>query len=109
MLSLPLKVLRSAAKNRNIDGYKSMPKDKLLRIINNNKKKIRNSIFKLKKRGNKKSMNQQKRLKRVFTCQHKKKPFRAKIKEIIYFRYDLKIKRNRMIKEIEKILYDSKN
>ena len=49
MLSLSLKVLRSVAKNRNIDGYKSMPKDKLLRIINNNNKKNRNSIFKLKR------------------------------------------------------------
>ena len=50
MLRLLLKQLRSIAKNRNIYGYKSMPKGKLLRIINNNnKKKNRNSICKLKR------------------------------------------------------------
>ena len=32
------KELRLIAKNRNICGYKSMPKDKLLRIINNNER-----------------------------------------------------------------------
>ena len=36
MLNLSPKELRLIAKNRNINGYKSMPKDKLLRIINNN-------------------------------------------------------------------------
>ena len=36
MLNLSLKELRLIAKNRNINGYKSMPKDKLLRIINTN-------------------------------------------------------------------------
>ena len=92
-----LKELGSIARNRNIDGYKSMPKDKLLRIINNNKKKNRNSIFK-SKRGNKKVfMSQQKivflnrtygKLKRVFTCQQKKKLFKTKIKEIIKILYD---------------------
>ena len=30
-------MLTLIAKNRKINGYKSMPKDKLLRIINNNK------------------------------------------------------------------------
>ena len=46
------------AKNRNISGYKGMPKDKLLRMINNtssnnnssnNNKRDRNSLFKSKK------------------------------------------------------------
>ena len=45
------------AKNRNVPGYKSMPKDKLLGIIinNNNKnnKGDRKSIFKSKKEENK--------------------------------------------------------
>ena len=39
MKNLSLKELRGTAKSRNIDGYKSMPKNKLLRIINNNNKK----------------------------------------------------------------------
>ena len=37
MLNQLLKKLRLIAKNRNINGYKIMSKDKLLRIINNNK------------------------------------------------------------------------
>ena len=45
MLSLSLKELRSITKIRNVEGYNSMPKDKLLRIINNNKKN-KNSTFK---------------------------------------------------------------
>ena len=36
MQNLSLKELRLITKNRNINGYKSMPKDELLRIINNN-------------------------------------------------------------------------
>ena len=36
MENLSLKELRIMAKNRNISGYKSIPKDKLLGIINNN-------------------------------------------------------------------------
>ena len=36
-LNVPLKELRLIAKNRNIKGYESMCKDKLLRIINNKK------------------------------------------------------------------------
>ena len=36
MKNLSLKELRLIAKNRNINGYKSMPEDELLRIINNN-------------------------------------------------------------------------
>ena len=56
MLNLSLKELRLIARNRNINGYKSMPKDKLLRIINNNKRG-RKSLFKLKKEENKKSLH----------------------------------------------------
>ena len=36
MENLSLKESRLIAKNRNISGYKSMPKNKLLRIISNN-------------------------------------------------------------------------
>ena len=36
MQNLSLKELRLIAKNRNINGCQSMPKNKLLRIINNN-------------------------------------------------------------------------
>ena len=46
---LPLKELRLIAKNKNINGYKNMPKDKLLRIFNNNNKRDRKSLFKSKK------------------------------------------------------------
>ena len=67
MFNLSLKELRLISKNRNINGYESMAKDKLLKIINNNKggrksllksekeetKKIfksRNNLFKLKRK-----------------------------------------------------------
>ena len=42
-------MLTLIAKNRKINGYKSMPKDKLLRIINNNKRD-RKSLFNSKKK-----------------------------------------------------------
>ena len=45
MLNLSLRELKQVAKNRDIIGYKNMPKDKLLRIINNNKRD-RKSLFK---------------------------------------------------------------
>ena len=50
MLNLSLKELRLIAKNRNINSYKNMLKDKLLRIINNNNnnKRDRKSLFKSK-------------------------------------------------------------
>ena len=38
MQNLSQKELRLIAKNRNICGYKSILKDKLLRIINNNER-----------------------------------------------------------------------
>ena len=37
MLNLSIKKLILIAKNRNINGYESMPKDILLRIINSKK------------------------------------------------------------------------
>ena len=37
MLNLTLKELKSIAKNRNIDGYKSMPKDQLINPITTDK------------------------------------------------------------------------
>ena len=48
MLNLSLKELRLIAKNRNINGYESMSKDALLRIINN--KRDRKSLLKSKKK-----------------------------------------------------------
>ena len=60
MLNLSLKQLRLIAKNRNINDYKSMLKDKLLRVINNNNnnnnKRDRKSLFKSKKEETKKSI-----------------------------------------------------
>ena len=53
MLNLSLKKLRLIAKNRNINGYESMPKDILLRIINN-KKGDRKSLLNQKKKKTKK-------------------------------------------------------
>ena len=55
MLHLLLKELRLVAQNRSINGYASMPKDKLLRIISNNKGH-RKSLFKSKKEETKKSL-----------------------------------------------------
>ena len=57
MQNLSQKELRYIGKNRNITGYKSMPKDKLLRIIDNNNNNNdddddrgdRKSLFKQKK------------------------------------------------------------
>ena len=55
MLNLSLKELGLIAKYRNINGYKSMCKDKLLKIINNNKGD-RKGLFKSKKKELKKSL-----------------------------------------------------
>ena len=52
---LNLKELRLIAKNRSISGYKSMPKDKLLRTINNNNTEDKKSLLKSKKEEAKKS------------------------------------------------------
>ena len=56
MLNLSLKELRLIARNRNISCYKSMPRYKLLRIINN--KGDRKSLLKCKKRRNQKKSSQ---------------------------------------------------
>ena len=53
MLNLSLKELRLIAKNRNIRSHESMPRDKLLRIINKNKED-KKSLFKSKKKKPKK-------------------------------------------------------
>ena len=53
MLNLSIKKLILIAKNRNINGYESMPKDILLRIINN-KKGERKSLLNQKKKKTKK-------------------------------------------------------
>ena len=53
MLNLSLKKLRLIAKNRNINGYESMPKDILLRIINS-KMGDRKSLLNQKKKKTKK-------------------------------------------------------
>ena len=52
--------MRLIAKNRSVSGYKSIPKDKLLRIINNNEGD-RKSLFKSKKEETKKSLYKPKR------------------------------------------------
>ena len=51
MLNQSLKELRLIAENRNMNGYQSMPKDKLLRIIT---KGDRKSLFLIKKKENQK-------------------------------------------------------
>ena len=58
MENLSLKELRLIAKNRNINGYKCMPKDELLGIINNNNnnKGGRKSLFKSEKEETRKSL-----------------------------------------------------
>ena len=55
ILNLSLKKLKLIAKNRNTNGCESMPKEKLLRIIDNNKND-RKSLFKLKNEETKKSL-----------------------------------------------------
>ena len=45
MLNLSLKKFRLIAKNRSINGYEILPKDKLLRIIND-KEGYRKSLIK---------------------------------------------------------------
>ena len=71
MLNLSLKELRLIAKNRNINGYESIPKDRLVKISNNNKGD-RKSLLKPKKEEAKKAFISQQRI--VFLIQKKKKP-----------------------------------
>ena len=54
-LNLSLKEFRLIAKNRSINVYEGMPKDKLLRI-NNNKKGDKKRVFNLKKKKQKKPL-----------------------------------------------------
>ena len=49
MLNLYLKELSLIAKSRNINGYGSVLKDRLLRVINNNNNGERKSFLKQKK------------------------------------------------------------
>ena len=94
------------ARNRKIYGHKSMSKDRLLRIINNNNKKNENSLYDptrdclFKSKWNK--------IKRIFYTPLKKKPLKSKIKEIIKIIHNIKIKKDRKIEEIKKIFYESK-
>ena len=90
MQNLSRKELGLIAKKRNICGYKSMPKDKLLRIFNNNggdrksllkskkeetkkclHKPTRNSPFKLNRQKIKKSLHKpvKKKKKKIFSNQ----------------------------------------
>ena len=55
MLHLSLRELRLITKNRNINGYESMPKDGLLIIIISNNKSDRKSFFEEKKSNLKKA------------------------------------------------------
>ena len=50
MQNLSQKGLRLIANNRNICGYKSMPKDKLLRIINSNERDKKSLFYQKKKK-----------------------------------------------------------
>ena len=121
MENLSLKELRYIAKNRNINGYKSMPKDKLLRIIvknnnndNNDNKGDRKSLFKSKKGFYKLPTDSLFKLKREKIKKSLYKPgrknlFKSKTEEIKEFLHDSIINRNEKIEEIKKILYDPRN
>ena len=94
MLNLSKKELVLIAKNRNINGYKNMSKDKLINAINiskpanNNKKKtFKSKREKIKeilmKPSNKNIFNsKRKEIKKSLTKPSKKKIFKSKIKEI---------------------------
>ena len=115
MLNQSLKELRLIAENRNMNGYQSMPKDKLLRIIT---KGDRKSLFLIKKKEIKKSFYQPTRnnffkWKREKTKKNLKNPakhnsFKSKIKEIKEILRELIIDRNEIddiiIKDIRNLL-----
>ena len=121
MENLSLKELRYIAKNRNINGYKSMPKDKLLRIIvknnnndNNNNKGDRKSLFKSKKGLYKLPTDslfklEREKIKKSLYKPGRKNLFKSKTEEIKEFLHDPIINRNEKIEEIKKILYDPRN
>ena len=81
MENLSLKEFRIIAKDRSINGYKSIPKDILLRIINNNNW-YRKILFKSKKEETKKGLYKPtknslfklkgKKLRKVFTSQQER-------------------------------------
>ena len=69
MLNLSLNELRLIAKYRNISGYKSMPKDKSLKIFNNNSNNNNNNNNN-NDRDRKRRLNQKnKKSKKVFISQ----------------------------------------
>ena len=123
MQNLSRKELRLIAKNRYICGYKSIPKDKLLRIINNNNKRDKNSFFKSKKEETKKGLykptknnknntfkSKRKEIKKSLMKPSKKKILESIIKEIKEIFYDPITNRDEKIEEIKKkTLYDPKN
>ena len=110
MLNLSLRELRLIAKNRNINGYESMSKDKLLRI-NNNKKGDRKNDLKLKKEETRKSISKPTRnslfklkreeIKKSLYKSARKNLFKSKIVEIKENFYDPIINRDEMIEEIK--------
>ena len=111
MQNLSRKELRLIAKNRNICGYKSIPKDKLLRIINNNERD-RESLFKLKKGETKKGLYKptknstfklkREKIKKGIYRQAKKSLFESQIEEIKEILHDSIIDRDEKIDEIKK-------
>ena len=87
------------AENKKIYRHKSKSiDDRLLRIINNNKKKNRNSTFKSKRN----------KIKKILYTPSKKMSFKSKIKEIVKILGDIKINKDRKIEEIKKTLYEPK-
>ena len=109
MLNPSLKELGLTAKNRNIKGYESMSKEKLLRIIINNKRDKRALLNQKKKKPEKAFVSQKqivflnlkvKKLKKVSTSQQKNLP-KSKIKKIKKILYDSKINGNIKIEDIK--------
>ena len=124
MQNLSQKELRYIGKNRNITGYKSMPKDKLLRIIDNNNNNNdddddddrgdRKSLFKQKKglyKPTRKNLFKLKRekIKKSLYKSARKNLFKSKIDEIKEILHDPITNRDEKIEEIKKILYDPRN
>ena len=117
--SIKMENLSLKEPKRNISGYKSMPKDKLLGIINNNNNKgDRKSLFKLKKEETKKSLykptrNSLFKLKREKVKKNLNKPakknlYKLKIKKVRKILYESKLNENIKIEKIKKNIYDPK-
>ena len=81
-----------------------MPKDKLLRIINNKNKRERKGLFKSKKEENKNTLFYTKKgkHKKKSLQASKKNLFKSKIEVIEEILYDLIINRDEKIEEIKK-------